>query len=92
MAKKRNNQYSGDGLSFPSPSRPNNNWAYEGGMVSERSNAFASAPQHENMGRFPHHTYGVAGLGAALDDGSSGMDRHVAYIVPTGPNNHFKQD
>lgn len=75
---------------FPSPSRPNNDWAYEGGMVPENPREFGSAPKQEDLGRFPHHTYGICGLGAALEDGDSGMDRHVSYIVPTGSNNHFE--
>ncbi len=89
MAKK-NKSY---GLSshnlFPSPSRPNNDWAYGDGMVPENPKEFSSAPMQENLGRFPHHTFGIAGLGAALEDGKSGMDRHVSYIVPTGTNNKF---
>lgn len=74
---------------FLSPARPNNDWAYRGGMVPEKP-AFGSAPKEENLGRFPHHTFGICGLGAALEDGDSGMDRHVDYIVPTGSNNHFE--
>ncbi len=74
---------------FPGTARPNNDWAYAGGMVPEHP-AFGSAPMQENMGRFPHHPFGIAGLGAALEDGPSGMDRHVKYIVPTGTNNKFE--
>ncbi len=86
MAKKR--VYSSE-HPFPSPSRPNNDWAYEGGMVPESSKEFGSAPSEKSLSRFPHHLYGIAGLGAKLQDGKSGMDRHVEYIVPTGTNNKF---
>lgn len=87
MAKKRNQGYAGEHM-FPSPERPNNDWAYRGGMVDE-DGSFGSAPRQSQLSRFPHHRYGVAGLGASLNDGKSGMDRHVDYIVPTGTNNKF---
>ena len=77
---------------FPSPVRPNTDKIYMYGMVPENPNEFGSAPSQESLSRFPHHTYGICGLGAALQDGSSGMDRHVEYIVPTGSNNHFKYE
>ena len=89
MAKKKNGYGQKSEHPFPSPSRPNNDWAYKGLMVPENPNEFGSAPSKENLGRYPHHPYGVAGLGAALQDGPSGMDRHVQYIVPTGTNNKF---
>jgi hypothetical protein len=75
---------------FPTTQRPNNNWAYAGGMVPENPYEFGSAPAERSLGRFPHHPYGIAGLGAILEDGISGMDRHVDYIVPTGTNNKFE--
>lgn len=76
---------------FKSPSRPNNDWAYSDGMVSENSNEFGSAPSQDKLGRYPHMPFGVAGLGAHLEDGKSGMDRHVAYIVPAGKDNRFDE-
>lgn len=75
---------------FESPKRPNNDWAYADGMVPENPKEFGSAPSEQSLSRFPHHTFGIAGLGAALEDGKSGMDRHVSYIVPTGSNNLFE--
>lgn len=99
MAKKRMMNY-GSGSAklnsgsnehpFASPSRPNNDWAYEGGMVPENPKEFGSAPSEKSLSRFPHHTYGICGLGAAIEDGKSGMDRHISYIVPTGTNNKFE--
>lgn len=76
---------------FPSPSRPNNDWAYADGMVSENAKEFGSAPHKDEMSRYPHMPFGIAGLGAHLEDGKSGMDRHVAYIVPAGKNNRFDE-
>ena len=75
---------------FPITQRPNNNWAYASGMVPEDPTEFGSCPSERSLGRFPHHPYGIAGLGAILEDGTSGMDRHVSYIVPTGTNNKFE--
>jgi hypothetical protein len=75
---------------FEATKRPNNDWAYRGGMVPENPKEFGSAPSEKSLSRFPHHLYGIAGLGAKLEDGKSGMDRHVDYIVPTGTNNKFE--
>jgi hypothetical protein len=75
---------------FEFTQRPNNDWAYMGGMVPEDPREFGSAPSEKSLSRFPHHVYGTAGLGAALEDGASGMDRHVAYIVPTNSNDLFE--
>jgi hypothetical protein len=78
-------------MPFESPVRPNNDWAYADGMVPEKAGEFGSAPMASNLGRFPHLVFGTAGLGARLQDGASGMDRHVAYIVPAGKNNRFDE-
>lgn len=75
---------------FETTKRPNNDWAYMGGMVPENPKEFCSAPKQDEMGRYPHQVFGTAGLGANLEDGKSGMDRHVAYIVPTGKNMLFE--
>lgn len=89
MAKKTPKHGASIDHMFESPQRPNNDWAYRGGMVPENPNSFGSAPKEQSLSRFPHHTFGICGLGAALEDGASGMDRHVSYIVPTGTNNKF---
>ena len=89
MAKKRSSA-SMDNL-FAKPQRPDTRAVYNDGMVPDSGTEFCWAPTQENMGRFPHHRFGVAGLGAHLEDGKSGMDRHVAYIVPTGKNNLFEE-
>ena len=89
MAKRKRMSYSPE-HPFPSPVRPNHERVYSEGMVKENGMEFCSAPSEEYLSQFPHHTYGVAGLGAELNDGDSGMDRHVDYIVPTGTNNKFE--
>ncbi len=87
MAKK-NKGYSYN--MFPTPQRPDTAMVYNCGMVPDSGKEFGWAPSQESLSRYPHQRYGVAGLGAALEDGASGMDRHVSYIVPTGTNNLFE--
>ena len=89
MAKKRiSNAYTSD--MFPTPQRPDTRAVYNSGMVPDSGKEFRWAPTQQSLSRFPHQRYGVAGLGAQLEDGTSGMDRHVQYIVPTGSNNLFE--
>ncbi len=92
MAKKKlsHGKLGSNEKPFSSPSRPNNDWAYEGGMVPENPKEFGSAPAKEDICRYPHMPFGVAGMGAHLEDGPSGMDRHVGYVVFAGKNNLFE--
>jgi hypothetical protein len=66
---------------FPSPQRPDNEWVYRDGMVNERPE-FGSAPMRPINGQFPHYAFGVAGYKEHIEDGRSGMDRHINYILP----------
>lgn len=87
MAKKvsnkgySTNRYGSNEHPFMDPKRPDMDWVYNTGMVPEKPE-FGSAPSKAINGRYLRYPFGVAGFGEHIEDGISGADRHIDYIVP----------